>query len=644
MVEGVGHDVSNGDSSMRWSPHIDTSSRRQIAAFARVYAAAAAVFLLVLHGFFVIQARIDDERAKVAMHGAVDYAADVLAATLASYASDIKVLSHLGKVRSLAVGDLSARAEVINYFRIFVGDKPITAQLRFIDATGRELVRVDRIGDEAVVIPDEDLQDKSDRYYFQKAIGLPETEIYVSPVDLNIEHDAIEIPWNPMLRLARALRDSSGAALGIVIVNIKAAEMIAGIERVQIAGAPPVQWLNGAGYWLAGASPDRLWGFMFGRETTMAKTDPAAWAIVGPDPADGAFEIGSTAYVYQSIAPTTLISEAPDAEQRGVGLDDWKVVGEIRLGTFAKIWNLRHIGLAAAGLLLVGGICYGWSRAHAARRSAEANQRAAEEELVRVERFASLGSLVAGVAHELNTPVGSAVTVASTMAERVAAFRTEVEAGQLRRAALGGFLDDMREGTEIMLRGLERTARLVQQFKQVAFDQTSQQRRAFSLAEVVADVVGTMQPQFNHVNIDVRTAIATQTRLDSYPGPLGQVLINLISNARTHAFDDGVAGTITISARDTAAGMVEIAVRDTGKGMSDDVRKRIFEPFFTTRLGLGGSGLGLSITFNIVSGILGGTIRAESAPGKGTAMIVEIPAVAPADSSIESGRIYDVGR
>jgi len=90
--------------------------------------------------------------------------------------------------------------------------------------------------------------------------------------------------------------------------------------------------------------------------------------------------------------------------------------------------------------------------------------------------------------------------------------------------------------------------------------------------------------------------------------------------------------------------MVEIAVRDTGKGMSDDVRKRIFEPFFTTRLGLGGSGLGLSITFNIVSGILGGTIRAESAPGKGTAMIVEIPAVAPADSSIESGRIYDVGR
>ena len=644
MLKAVGQDVSNGIPSMRWLRNIQNRDGRHAATFARVYAVATVVFLMLLHGFFTLQARIDDDRAKVAMHGSVDYAADILSNTLSSYASDIKVLSHLGRVRSLAVGDLSARSEVINYFRIFVGDKPVTAQLRFIDARGRELVRVDRVDGRAVVIPDEGLQDKSDRYYFREAIILPESEVYVSPVDLNIEHDEIELPWNPMLRLARALRDGNGAPLGIVVVNIKAGDLIAGIERAQIAGVAPVQWLNGGGYWLAGAPKARLWGFMFGRDTTMAKTDPAAWAVIGPDTGDGGFTLGHDAYVYQSIAPAAIISDAPNAELRGVSLDDWKVVGRVRLTTLAEIWDLRHIGLAAAGLLLIGGICYGWSRASAARDNAEHKQRVAEEELVRVERFASLGSLVAGVAHELNTPVGNAVTVASTMAERVREFRAEVESGQLRRMALSSFLDHMGEGTEIMLSGLGRTARLVQQFKQVAFDQTSQQRRTFSLPELVRDVVGTMRPQFNHAGVNVEVDLATESSLDSYPGPLGQVLINLISNARVHAFDEGAAGTITVAARDLSGGDVAIVVRDTGRGMSEEVRKRVFEPFFTTRLGQGGSGLGLSITFNIVTGILGGTIRVESRPGEGTAMIVQIPAVAPARSSVESRRVYDVGR
>jgi signal transduction histidine kinase len=153
-----------------------------------------------------------------------------------------------------------------------------------------------------------------------------------------------------------------------------------------------------------------------------------------------------------------------------------------------------------------------------------------------------------------------------------------------------------------------------------------------------------MRPQFNHAKIALETEIASKTRLDSYPGPLGQVLINLISNARAHAFDADAEGKITISAHDAPGGVVVIAVRDSGKGMDEEIRRRVFEPFFTTRLGQGGSGLGLSITFNIVTGILGGTIAAESAPGTGTAMTVRIPAVAPVETVMESGRVYDVGR
>ena len=160
-------------------------------------------------------------------------------------------------------------------------------------------------------------------------------------------------------------------------------------------------------------------------------------------------------------------------------------------------------------------------------------------------------------------------------------------------------------------------------------DQTSEQRRRFRIGSFLTDLSASLQSRFRHGGVTLEIAVEADEELDSFPGPLSQVLINLIENARIHAFADGDTGKISVTVRMIEDKELEIEVRDNGRGIPANLLDRIFEPFFTTRLGQGGSGLGLSIVFNIVTGALGGTIRAESEMGTGTAVFVRIPVSAP---------------
>lgn len=255
--------------------------------------------------------------------------------------------------------------------------------------------------------------------------------------------------------------------------------------------------------------------------------------------------------------------------------------------------------------------------------------RRAQGELVRSEKLAALGSLVAGVAHELNTPIGNSVTVASTLVENSEIFAEEMK-GALKRSVLLAYVENSRRAAELLLGNLQRAATLVASFKQVAVDQTSEQRRHFYVAEVVDEILAMLQPQLKKRPLEVRKEIEHGLVLDSYPGPFGQVVANLVNNAAIHAFDDGrVKGVIMIEARAHPEG-VQLSISDDGVGIPPDHIDRIFDPFFTTRFGQGGSGLGLNIVYNIVSGVLGGKIRVESRPGEGSSFFVLLPTVAPA--------------
>jgi len=254
--------------------------------------------------------------------------------------------------------------------------------------------------------------------------------------------------------------------------------------------------------------------------------------------------------------------------------------------------------------------------------------RRTQEELLQSEKLASLGALVAGVAHEMSTPIGNALT-ASTFLVDTHRHVNEQYAKGLTRSALDEFLANVSEGSRIIERNLVRAAELIGSFKQLAVDHVSYQRRGFFLHEVVQEVVLAMKPTLRRTPFVLVNEIPDNLHFDSYPGPLGQILMNLISNAVIHAFEGLDHGTITLTAHREKTGKVSLHVGDDGHGIPKDVQKRIFDPFFTTKLGKGSSGLGLHITYSLVTGILGGSIEVDSHIGKGAHFLIHLPADAP---------------
>ncbi|GAB3544411.1 hypothetical protein GCM10027343_19520 [Noviherbaspirillum agri] len=253
----------------------------------------------------------------------------------------------------------------------------------------------------------------------------------------------------------------------------------------------------------------------------------------------------------------------------------------------------------------------------------------AQEELSRSEKLAALGSLVAGIAHELNTPIGNSLMVASTLADQTQTLSRDFRNAGLKRSTLESYIADAEKAGDILVRNLLRAADLVNSFKQVAVDQTSSQRRLFSVAEAVSEIMLTLWPTLKKTAFFVKQEIPDSIVMDSYPGPLGQVIANLVNNALLHGFDGRQSGTVTISAEASDTGWMELCVRDDGVGIPSINLNRIFDPFFTTKLGAGGSGLGLNIAHNIVKDILGGRMRVQSDPGAGSTFILSLPLIAP---------------
>ncbi len=251
-----------------------------------------------------------------------------------------------------------------------------------------------------------------------------------------------------------------------------------------------------------------------------------------------------------------------------------------------------------------------------------------QAEIQRSERLAALGALVAGVAHELNTPIGTSITVASALRDMSTQLTQALETG-LTRSSLTNFVNHTHEASDLLMRNLSTAAHLIGSFKQVAVDRTSAQRRRFSLQQLVLSTLETMGTQRGNSRLEISTDIPTDIEMHSFPGPLGQVLSNLVQNATVHAFDPDAAGKIDIIAQLGNDETVEILFSDNGKGIAPENLARIFDPFFTTRLGQGGSGLGLSIVYTLVRDVLGGQITAENQAGGGARFTLRLPLAAP---------------
>jgi signal transduction histidine kinase len=269
------------------------------------------------------------------------------------------------------------------------------------------------------------------------------------------------------------------------------------------------------------------------------------------------------------------------------------------------------------------------------RRQAESEIRRAYEELqrtqatlIQAEKLAALGGLVAGVAHEINTPLGITLTGASVLSDETRRFAAQLQAGRLKKSDVENYLQVAAESVELIQSNANRAAHLVHSFKEVAVDQTSEARREFNLARYLDEVVESLRPTYKRLPIKVRNSCAANIQLDGYPGALAQVVTNLLVNALTHAFPGGAAGHIDLSAQ-AEGDEVILQFADDGTGIAAEHLAHIFEPFFTTKRGVGGSGLGLHVVYNIVNQRLGGQIQVESTPGQGTRFTLRMPLIAP---------------
>lgn len=281
-------------------------------------------------------------------------------------------------------------------------------------------------------------------------------------------------------------------------------------------------------------------------------------------------------------------------------------------------------------------------QAQLAAEKALVDLREAQAQMILQEKMASLGSLVAGVAHEVATPVGLTVTGASQLRTETAQILADAEAGRLRRSTFDDYLKLVDELATLIEKNAARAAQLIQSFKEVAVDQSSDARRPFDLAPYVAEIVSSLSPRIRHAGHKVELDIPDGIEMDGYPGAMAQVITNLIINSIMHGYPDDRHGTLRLSARLQPGDLISLIYSDDGAGIPRALWPRIFEPFFTTKRGMGGSGLGLHLLYNIVTVRMGGTVRVSAADGGGAQFTLEFPRISPrrapeADGPTEQG-------
>ncbi|CAK0740027.1 hypothetical protein WCLP8_1100017 [uncultured Gammaproteobacteria bacterium] len=269
----------------------------------------------------------------------------------------------------------------------------------------------------------------------------------------------------------------------------------------------------------------------------------------------------------------------------------------------------------------------------AAKERAEqafADLTAAQDRLLKAEKMASLGGLVAGVAHEINTPVGIAITSASTLAMETEKLRRLYAEDNMSQEDFERFLGVAAEAARLLVVSTARAGELIHAFKQIAVDQTSAERRDFDLREYVDEVLLSLKPALKKTRHRVMVeGPPARLMVDSYPGALAQLLTNLVINALTHAFDPEGTGTMIVTLDQPEPDQAEIRFSDDGRGIPENHLSKIFDPFFTTRRGSGGSGLGLHIVYNIATITLSGQISVYSQTGTGTSFKIRFPCMSP---------------
>lgn len=508
---------------------------------------------------------------------------------------------------------------------------PNIAQIRWLSLRGNEIYRVNFDETGAVVTPDTELQNKSQRDYFKQATHLQPGELLLSHIDLNVENGQVQIPYEPTIRGILRTSKSHPLGSGFLVVNISLSRLFKELKNLStdrnhlIIGSSDNRWL-------LHYQPFKEWSPDLNNAPHNLEVDkPELYRTLTEHPAVAMFrnDYGDI-YSGHKLALNADTSGPPSTLYFLV-----KTQREI----FSQLH--RAASLPAIALAMTVFVCGGLSFIRELRNklTLEALSRQLEKdkkdlaislerekllqnELVEAERMASLGILVAGVSHELSTPIGGAIISVSSIQQRTHEIEKKMNKA-LSKRELQEYLTHCEQSSLLALENLNRSGDLIKRFKRLAVDRGNEESASFDLSLIVDDLVRSLGPLLKKRQTNISVAIPENIAMMSFPGILSQVLQNLITNCIDHAMTDQKPLQIYMKAF-TQGEQVIVTVRDNGAGISESVRHRIFEPFITTSRGQGNTGLGLHLVHQWVNMVLEGQISFDSS-SEGTVFILTLP-------------------
>ncbi|MDU0113178.1 HAMP domain-containing sensor histidine kinase [Psychrosphaera aquimarina] len=511
-------------------------------------------------------------------------------------------------------------------------------QLRWLDENGQERSRVDIINDQPIVLTSPQLQNKSHRYYFQTTMKTQYPNIYFSPIDLNIEKGAIQTPYQSTIRVGLQTGVEDDMANGALVINYDMNKLFSFLrslnnDKVQL------QIIDINGNWLLNPDPNKEWGEMLEHpENVLPKANANLWAFLNNK------SINETRLVDGELLTLRKSDLTQKSRQENtlffVAITPKTIIDEI---TWRAFWPTALIAIT----LMIIMIYLSWRDIRYQRTLSSLNKTLAQDkiqlennnrkmsklleqqhqlqqDLIESGKLSALGMMVAGVAHELNTPIGAAMMAVSKQRNNHEQLQQSLDQG-LTKSAFEKYLQQSTQGFDLSETNLNRAAELIRSFKRLAIDRAQEELVRFDLSQVVSDLLKSLSHRLKSSSIIVNSDISDECSLMSYPGIVSQVLQNLIINVQNHAFKENIGGVITIVALKNKDDFIQLTLSDNGKGIDETSLPDIFEPFVTTNRAGGNTGLGLHFAHQWVSESLKGTIKVRSRLGTGTTFTILFP-------------------
>lgn len=552
---------------------------------------------------------------------AIRVVSDGLVNRIGSAIDDVAFISRMPRLREAISTPTSDGLDgLAQDLMAYEAANPSIDQLRWIDLTGQERLRVNRVNGVPTRVPAAQLQNKSGRPYVTAALNLPPRSIYLSPLDLNVEHGQIELPYKPTVRVAAPIwgADANGAQggehrLGILVINYLATRWVNSALRAARHTDGQIMLLNGEGYWLFGPKPADDWGFMLGHpDRTMAHADPSVWDALVHAPTGGAV-FPSGLWTWENVRPLDIIEQLVRRQAAMISVVGnqpyaWRIASHVSAAELARlrIHSLRHLTPTLAALLIIAALISAWA-AWSQLQIARLNRALAERAQAAEDATRAKAAFLANMSHEIRTPMNAVLGIAYL----------------LERMRLPGEASDLVSKIRNAGRSLQSIINDILDYSKIESGRLEIEIAPFKLHDVLETLTDIMGANVGDKDVEIVITPPTDG-VDSLRGDalrLGQVLINLTSNAIKFTDHGHVELAVQTVKSEPGRVTLRFTVRDTGVGISADRQKEIFQPFtqadVSTTRRFGGTGLGLAISRELVQ-MMGGEIALRSTLGKGS--------------------------